>query len=391
MGPCRAVLLAALAFAPAWARADGDALRVGMSGPLSGPSEKLGRSLKLGIEAYFRQVNEQGGVHGKQLSLVALDDVSGPGETGPNMRRLIDDEHVFAVLGNPGAHTAAVAVPIANEKHVPLFGALSGAALLRKTPPDRYVINLRASDAQEAAEVVRGLIEELELKPDELAFFTQQDALGDSGYQGAIAALKARGFQSAERLPHGRYPRNTLDVEGGLSRVLDPVSRPRAVILVGAAKPCAKFIKLARQYGLRALFVHLSSVVGDQLSKELGTSGENVVVTQVVPPLDADLPVVREFRARVRGDDMGYASLEGFIAAKAFVEGLKKSGPEATPETFIDTLERGELLELGLEAPLSLSPERHQLSDQVWPTVIRGGRLVALKRWAELRPFLPKP
>ncbi len=387
---CLGAAVAALGLTVAPAGAEPGELRVGMSAPLSGPVEQLGRGVQTGIEAYFGMINEHGGVHGRRLSLVTLDDAYEPGKTGPNMRKLIDDEHVFAVLGNPGTPTAAVAVPIANEKRVPLFAAFTGAALLRKDPPDRYVVNFRASYAQETAEIVRGLIDELGLSPDEIAFFTQNDAYGDAGHQGAVAALRARGFAAADRLPHGRYPRNTVDVEAGLSRILDPAVHPRAVVMVGAYKPCAKFIKLAKHHGLKALFVNVSFVLGDQLRRELGSSAEDVVVTQVVPALDSDLPVVKEYRARVKGDDLGFVSLEGFIAAKAFVAALEQAGANASGDALIDALERGAPLDLGLDAPAALSKERHQLSDRVWPTVVHHGRFASLTSWSDLKAAVAK-
>jgi ABC-type branched-subunit amino acid transport system substrate-binding protein len=363
-------------------------IRIGMSGALSGPARELGEGMRKGIEAYFARVNDQGGVEGRRLSLVALDDAYEPARTGSNMRQLIDQEQVFAVLGNPGTSTATVAVPIANEKHVPLFGASTGAGLLRKTPPDRYVINLRASYAQETAEMIHGLVTELGLRPEQLAFFTQDDAYGDSGYDGAIAALKRLGYQDAERLPHARYPHNTLDVEAGLSRLLDPSVNPRAIIMVGASKPCAKLIRLAKHQGLRALFVNVSFVLGDSLNRELGADGENVVVTQVVPPYDSDLPVVREYRAALRAEDISFISLEGFIAAKALVEGLRRSGAHATREIFIDALEQGAAIDLGVGQTFQLGKTRHQISDRVWPTVIKHGRFEPLQHWSQLKPYL---
>lgn len=388
--PCLAALAAfVVGIAAPHARAQEGEIRVGMSGPLSGPAEQLGRGARAGIEGYFALVNERGGVHGKKLSLVALDDGSEPERTGPNMRRLIDDERVFAVLGNPGTPTARAAIAIASERRVPLFGALTGAPLLRKTPPDRYVINFRASYAQETAEIVRGLIDELGLSPGEIAFFTQDDAYGDAGHAGAVAALRARGYAAADRLPHGRYPRNTVDVEAGLARILDPAVRPRAVVMVGAYKPCARFIKLAKQSGLRALFVSVSSALADQLRRELGSHGEDVVVTQVVPALDSDLPVVRAYRGRVKGGDVGFASLEGFIAARAFVSALEQAGPGASAEAVIDLLEGGAPIDLGLEAPAQLSKLHHQLSDRVWPTVIHRGRIASVGSWSALKPAVP--
>jgi len=378
------------AWAPDLGAAHGEdaPIRIGMSGAFSGPARELGEGMRKGIEAYFAHVNKQGGVLGRKLSLIALDDAYEPARTGPNMRKLIDDEQVFAVLGNPGTPTATVAVPIANEKHVPLIGAFTGAGVLRKTPPDRYVINFRASYAQETAEMIDGLVNELGLRPDQLAFFTQNDAYGDSGYNGAIAALKRLGYQDAERLPHARYPRNTLDVEAGLSRLLDPSINPRAIIMVGASKPCAKLIRLAKHHGLQALFVNVSFVLGDALNRELGPDGENVVVTQVVPSYESDLPVVKEYRGAIDAKDISFISLEGFIAAKAMVEGLRLSGSSPTREIFIDTLEQGKPIDLGLGETHPLSKTRHQISDRVWPTVIKHGRFEQLDHWSQLKQYL---
>jgi branched-chain amino acid transport system substrate-binding protein len=360
-------------------------IKVGMSGALTGPGQGIGLGMKAGIEAYFGEVNRAGGIYGQTLELIARDDAYEPTRTGPNVRELIDQEKVFAIVGNPGTPTAAVTVPIANAKHVPFVAPLTGAGLLRKTPPDRYVFNFRASYAQETAEIVRGLVTEAGIRPQDIAFFTQNDAYGDAGYEGAITALKAIGYAKADQLPHGRYQRNTLDVEGALATVLDPALHPRAVILIGAYRPCAKFIRLARGAGLHAIFANVSFVLADSLSHELGAAGEGVVITQVVPPLDSDAPVLNEYRNAVPAAEASYVSLEGFLAGKVFAEGLLRAGSGATREQFVDGLENGAALELGVGSLPGLSPTRHQISDRVWLTIIRGGKVRTLKSWSGLR------
>lgn len=131
---------------------------VGMSTALNGPASALGQGMKLGVEAYFKKVNEAGGVNDHKIRLVALDDGYEPSHTAPNMHKLIDNENVIAVIGNVGTPTAVVSVPIANEKKTLLFGAFTGADVLRKSPPDRYVINYRASYAEETAAMIDGLL-----------------------------------------------------------------------------------------------------------------------------------------------------------------------------------------------------------------------------------------
>jgi hypothetical protein len=152
--------------------------------------------------------------------------------------------------------------------------------------------------------------------------------------------------------------------------------------MIGANKPCAKFITLARKLGLDgAVFVNVSFVGSQMLASELGPWGEGVVVTQVVPHFDAPLPLLEEYRHAFTPAQHNFISLEGFAAARAFTEVLTAAGPGATRETFLDTLESGRPFDLGLGAPTALSASQHQFSQKVWPTVIKGGRFQPLTSW----------
>jgi branched-chain amino acid transport system substrate-binding protein len=356
---------------------------VGMSTALSGPSLGLGTAMKAGVEAYFKLANSRGGVNGRTLELVALDDEYEPAKAGPNVRRLIDQEQVAAIIGNVGTPTAVVTVPIVNEKKVPFFGAFTGAGVLRKTPPDRYVLNVRASYADETAEMIRGLLKDRNLKPQDIAFFTQDDAYGDAGYNGAVKALAKHGFAQPETLPHGRYTRNTLDVEDGLACVLDPRHKPKAVIMVGTYKPCAKFVSLARKHGLRALFANVSFVGSADLMKELGPDADNVVITQVVPHWTGNLPVLAEYRDS--GLDPGFVSLEGFIVGRGYVEILRNVQGDDLREGFVSTAESGKLFDLGWGQSRALSKDVHGLSSAVWPTVMERGEFRPFSDWSGVR------
>jgi ABC-type branched-subunit amino acid transport system substrate-binding protein len=358
-------------------------IRVGMSTALSGPAQGLGTGMKAGVEAYFKLKNSRGGVNGRPLELVALDDTYEPVKTGPNVRKLIDQENVAAIIGNVGTPTAVVTVPIVNEKKVPFFGAFTGAGVLRKTPPDRYVFNVRASYADETAEMIRGLLTERKLKPEEIAFFTQDDSYGDAGFNGAVKALARHGFTKPETLALGRYTRNTLDVEDGLATILDPRFRPKAVIMVGTYKPCAKFIKLAKKHGLRALFANVSFVGSADLRKELGEDADGVVITQVVPHWSGQLPVLEEYRAS--GLDPGFVSLEGFIVGRGYAEIMTKVTSADPREGFVQAAESGATFDLGWGQPRSLSSSAHGLSSAVWPTVIADGEFRQFSNWSEVK------
>ena len=355
---------------------------LGMSAALSGPSAALGRGMRTGVEAYFRRVNDAGGVQGRRLRLVVLDDSYQAEPVKDNMLRLLDRERVLAVIGNVGTAGAAVAVPIANERRTLLFGAFSGAEVLRKSPPDRYVINLRASYAEETALMVRVLLKR-GIRPQQIAFFTQKDAYGDSGFAGSVRALNELGFSDTASLAHGRYERGTINIEDGVLAMIQAKVKPSAVVMVGAYAASARFIKVARQLLPGATFLNVSFVGAAALNEALGPSADGVIVTQVVPPHDSMLPGVVEYRQALAryapGTPPDFVSLEGYLDAAAFVEALRRAGGNPTRETIIDAFEKGGPIDIGIGAPLAYGRNEHQGSHRVWLTVIRDRKFVPLE------------
>ncbi len=379
---------------PVFARvAAAEELRLGMSTALSGPTAELGREMQRGVLAGLERANRAGGVQGRRLRLISLDDGYEPTRTAPNMRRLIEQDQVLAVIGNVGTPTAIAAIPLAREHRTLLFAPFTGAGLLRRDPPDRYVINVRASYAEETAAMVDALVNEGGLRPEEVAFFTQRDGYGDAGYVGGFAALKRHGLKDEARVLHVRYPRNTLAVENALADLLLAEPTPRAIILVGAYAPCAKFIRLAREHGLEALFLNVSFVGSSALARELGPLPVEVLVTQVVPdPLDTSLPLVRDYLADLGQLDAkaspNFISLEGYLAARILLAALERLDGSPDREGLINALEGLGSFDLGLGAPLRLSAQEHQASHAVWPTRLQEGRFVPFV-WSEIKALLP--
>ena len=191
---------------------DGE-IKLGMVASFSGSNKERGRAMKLGWEAALATVNEAGGVNGRKLRLITADDGYDPARTGPAMKQMVEGEEVFAIVGNVGTATAAVAVPYCAEQKVLFFGPLSGADLLRKTPPDHWVFNVRASLAEEAAASVRWLTEVKRIAPEKIAVVAQEDDFGESGWRGAARELERLGVPLRQdrqgRLPaqHRRRPR----------------------------------------------------------------------------------------------------------------------------------------------------------------------------------------
>jgi ABC-type branched-subunit amino acid transport system substrate-binding protein len=366
---------------------DEGSIVLGMSTALTGPTAILGINMRTGVLSAIEEVNRRGGIKGHKLGLIALDDGYEPSRTAPNMRRLVEQERVLTVIGNVGTPTAVAAIPIANANKTPFFGAFTGAGVLRKTPPDRYVINYRASYAQETMSMVDALITRGGLKPREIAFFTQRDAYGDAGFSGGIAALKAHGFDDENAVVHSRYERNTSAVENALADILLANPKPRAVIMVGAYNPCAAFILLAKQSGLDVMFLNVSFVGAEALAEKLGHHGDGVIVTQVVPHFDADLPIVTDYRKALRAWSSyakpTFGSLEGYIAARILCQALETIEGPFHQEAVIKALEGLGEFDIGLGEQLRLGSDDHQACQRVWPTVIRNGKIVPFE-WEEL-------
>jgi branched-chain amino acid transport system substrate-binding protein len=351
-------------------------LTFGMSAALTGPAKELGRSMKTGVDVAFDAANEAGGVNGRKLRLIALDDGYEPSRTIEAMKELIEKRHVAGIIGNVGTPTAAVAAPYAVEHKVLFFGAFTGAPLLRKDPPDRYVFNYRASYAEETAAIVRWLGDTRRIKPNEIAVFAQQDAYGDAGFEGVARAMRKYGVDPATILRVG-YKRNTTEVGEAVDQ-LSKHKEIRAVVMVAAYKPAARFIEKMRDRSPDMLFTNVSFVGSVALADELVGLGpkysKGAIVTQVVPLPTSSASAVLHYQELIKKyaptEKPDFVSLEGYLAANLLIEGIKRAGPNADTEKIIDALEHIQGLDLGTGAQLSFGMSEHQASHKVWGTVL---------------------
>ncbi len=337
----------------------------GQSAAFSGPAADLGKELRLGIEAAFQEANKRGGVHGRKLELVSLDDAYEPELAIANTRKLIDEEQVFALIGAVGTPTSRSATPIAARAGVPYIAPFTGAAFLRDAKWWN-VINLRASYDQETEEIVDRLTDDLDI--ERIAILYQDDSFGRAGYRGVQQALERR---KMEPVAMGSYVRNTTAVKTALFDLR--AGNPEAIVLVGAYKPVATLISWARLMDFNPVFVTISFVGSYALAKELGPAGSGIFVTQVVPFPTASLPVVSAYRralaARAPKSSPGFVSLEGYLAGRLAIVGLERSGREPDRDRFVENLRRMEGIDLdGFR--LRYGEDDNQGSDAVFLTMI---------------------
>ena len=351
---------------------------LGMSAPFNGPSQELGRGMQVGLETFFEDVNQRGGIAGRKIRLVALDDGYEPDRARANMEELFGKHKVFAVIGNVGTPTAEKALPFALEKQMLFFGAFTGAKLLRKDPPDRFVFNYRASYEEETAAIVKYLVEIKKIRPEQIAVFAQQDGYGDSGYSGVVKMVRKLGGDPDKLLRVG-YVRNTADVAEAVKRIV-AASDLRAIVMVPTYRPAARFIQLVKDAGKNPIFASVSFVGCNALADELTQLGpkysDGVIVTQVVPhPISQATAVLRyrELLGKYHPNlKPGFVSLEGYLDAMIFAHSLELAGGNLTTDSLIAALESIHNLDLGIGAPISFGPSDHEGSHKVWGTVLDG-------------------
>ncbi len=343
-----------------------DSVLFGQSAAFSGPAWELGTNMQLGIQIAFDEVNQAGGVHGRELKLESLDDRYEPEEAIDNTFELIDENKVFGLIGAVGTPTSRSAVPIAADTNVPYIAPFSGADFLREAKW-RNVVNMRASYSQETEEVVARLTEDLRI--NRIGVLYQDDSFGRAGLLAITRALEKRSMQTVSV---GFYPRNTLAVKKALLDLRR--GNPEAIIMVGTYQPVATLVVWARRTGMDPVFVTTSFTGSNALAQFLGPDGRDVIVSQVVPfPTDSSIPIVNSYLNALRefkpDATPGWISLEGYIAGRLAQHGLEKCGRDLTRECFLDTLREAETIELeGFNLHYGFAD--NQGSDSVFLTVI---------------------
>jgi ABC-type branched-subunit amino acid transport system substrate-binding protein len=344
-----------------------DKIVFGQATALEGPASALGQGMKMGLEAAFAEINKAGGVKGRKLEIKSVDDGYEPTKSIEAVKKLLEEDKVFAIAGAVGTPTSAATQPIATAAGAPFIGAFTGAEFLRE-PYKPLVMNIRASYFQETEAMVEHLTKDL--GASKIAIMYQDDAFGQAGLAGVRKALEKRQMQLAGE---GTFERNTVAVKAALLAVKK--AEPQAVIMISPYKPAAEFIKLAKQIKLDVTFVNISFVGSDALAKELGPAGAGVAITQVVPfPKDAAIPVVGRYQASLKASapdaQPGFVSLEGYLVGRAIIAALEKINGEPTRKALIEAVQKAGTIDLG-GFKLTYSDSSNRGSDHVFLTVIQ--------------------
>jgi branched-chain amino acid transport system substrate-binding protein len=350
-------------------------IRFGAVLGLSGATKENGRQMNLGINAAFAKVNDEGGVNGRQLKLITYDDGYEPSRTLEGMKQLYERDRVFGFIGNTGTPTAAASVPYALEHRALFFAPYTGANVVRRDPPDRYVFNYKPSYVEETEAAVKYLLRIRKISPRQIAAFVQNDAFGDAGYAGVMKTYRALSIGDTNILKL-TYVRNTIDVDDAVKQLRSQKVPIRAIVMTATYRAAAKFIEKTRDLFPGLIYTNVSAVGPSSLAEELVLLGprftENIIVTHAVPAVAGYSSLVLDYKNMLQkyfpSERPDYFSLEGFIAATLLIDALRRCGSQIDTEKLVDTLESTHNLDLGLGVPLSFSRSEHQASHKVWGT-----------------------
>jgi len=339
---------------------------IGQSTPLTGSNAELGNDIRNGALAYLQKVNDAGGVHGRRIELVTLDDGNTVPRAEANTQKLVEEQGVFALFGYPSATLSRPALPFVEKHKVPFLSPFTGADPMRVF--NKHVYNMRASYADELEKIVEHF-QSLGVKRFSIVYY--DDVVGKENLTAVDRALKARGLTAVS---HAAFKdRAKPDIAAGVKEVA--AGQPDVVILTTLYKATSDFIKLARQQGMGASMVSNSFPGASPLAKELGgKDGSGVIVATVVPPPSKrSLQIVQEYQAAIEKQlgkkELSFTSMESFIAAKVMVEALRKAGPNPTRERFMAQLDGMKAYDVGGYV-VSFAPNNHNGSSFVELTVI---------------------
>jgi ABC-type branched-subunit amino acid transport system substrate-binding protein len=380
-------------------------IKIGMSAAFRGPSAGLGTELYRGAQAYYAEINLRGGVHGRTISVVALDDGYEPTPCIKNTIELVEKEQVFFLSNYVGTPTLTRALPVIKryaDRQVILVGNFTGAQPQREEPYVDQVFNIRASYRQE----MMALVERFwQAGARRFGVFYQIDAYGRSGTDGVARGLAHHGATIAAEATYVRHATFASDMSPAVKALRQ--AGVEAVLCTGAYQGCGAFVRAARDLGWTVPISNVSFVGSEAMLSLLLTHGKatgrdytrGLINSQVVPSYDdLSLPAVVEYRTLMdkhnpqlppglrdpqhTAELLSFRSLEGFVNAKVIVEALRRSGPNPTRAGFRQALEALKNFDLGIGAPLSFGPERHQGLDSVYFTSVVNGRWAPVSDWA---------
>ncbi|MGH6627978.1 MAG: ABC transporter substrate-binding protein [Burkholderiaceae bacterium] len=348
--------------AEAKTEAKGVEIIIGQSAPLSGSMAILVSDLLDGQNAAITDINKRGGVNGRPIKLITLDDAYEPKRTLENAKTLVEREQAVALFGVVGTAQSAAVLPYVAERIMPLISIYSGSPALR-SGNNPYLFTTQASYTDELVKMVRNLVT---LRSTKIAVVYQNNELGKLLLPVAEKVLAAEGATMAASLP--------LQVDGRDSNAVAQqiaANKPNAIILIVAGPAVVPFVKANKALSGVPVYTFSLSVGGATL-KGLGEDARGLAVARSTPyPWRATNALTRDFNAAMKRHKypIDYGHFTGYINGRILIEGIRSAGKNVSPEGIYQGMEKLGRLDLGGYA-LNFGPNNHHGSNFVEITIV---------------------
>lgn len=312
-----------------------DEIRLGASVVLSGPLGPQTAEYSVGSRLLFDAVNEAGGIHGRKISYVTLDDGFDPARTVENTRKLIEEDKVFMIYHNTGTAQTAAILPMLKASRTIVFGPVTGASSFRDNF-NPLMFHVRASYGNEARRILSQI---KQMGITRVAVFYQDDGFGKALLGELKRASETEGVPFAVEVSVDPKQPDFAAAAAAMSN-----ARPQAVVLGTAGSTFTSFIKAVHDSGAKPTFYGFSVASLDVINRELKDRARGVILAQIMPSLrSATVPVVREYldllEKKSPGSVPSASQFEGFVHARLLVEGLRRTGRDLTTESFTRTMQ----------------------------------------------------
>ena len=358
-----------------------DTILIGTTGPQTGPANAWG-AVQRAMWTYFQALNEAGGINGRKLELIILDDGYYPPNALANVKRLVEEEEVFAIVGVLGAANAEAVKEYLDESDVPWMGIIAGHRGISEPPIDNAYVGYPQYYLGSQA-LTYYAVEELGI--EKIGVFYQNDEFGGDGKAGAEKALEDLGLEVVEAVP---YEVSDTDFSNHALTMME--SGAEAVVLYGTAKHCALFVGSCAALGYLPQWLGTSAISDPVMISLLGEAWDGAIVANFAPNPQDDSEASVWYREQLEKYAEGEAdtapgtfTVAGFYFAEYLVEALKRAEEPLTRESLIDALDSFENVTGMFIHDVTYTDEDHrgQVTFYLMQADAEAGELVKITDW----------
>ena len=355
-----------------------DKVVIGTFQALSGPYAIIGQEMSKGMKAYFNWINSRGGIHGRKIELIIADDQLNPAKTVVEVKRLVEQDKVFAIVGGLGTYGCLAVMDYLEQNKVPFVYQGAGASKL-VIPPKKYIFGVQPDYTLEGTLIGKYVGEIAKFKNPAIVYMNND--IGLEGYVAFKAKLEDYKMKPVVEISYN--PADT-DYSGLVIKLIEKNSD--VIVIYGLITDTIRWIKTIRDYGLGSKIITIYPNADPSFIKLAGKYAEGVIFTGWVPLATPDRPeFVRDYQRAISiyqqtypKEIMSSYAVAGFIAAEVFTEGLIRAGKNLTREGLVKALESFKNWNGILAKDITWGPNLRRGKSSMYFMVVKNGQFVPL-------------